>query len=91
MEGMTGSFHFDMGNSAEGPIGLCARINAKTAEEAVERLREAFEEIAGDLGEIELHTSWENREKGEYICIYLNSDNIEKNQIDEMEYTKDEG
>src|SRR5437762_1764122 len=38
------SFHFDLGNSTVGPIGMCARIRAMTRAEAVRRLKELLPE-----------------------------------------------
>jgi hypothetical protein len=36
------SYHFSLGNSFDGPIGFCARVDAETAEEAVTKLNKAL-------------------------------------------------
>ena len=67
------SYHFDIGNSNEGPIGMCARVLAKTEEEAVEILRDAIGEYA------EIRTG---RSDIEYIHVYFNGEAIDENHID---------
>lgn len=70
------SYHFDVGNSSTGPIGLCATIKANSKKEALERLQEL------------LPTEWPidvGQDSGEYFNIYLNADNITVKDIDEVE------
>ena len=38
------SYHFDCGNSTFGSIGFCARVEARSREEAVELLNESLPE-----------------------------------------------
>lgn len=77
------SFHFDLGNSSAGPIGLCARVTARTAKRALEMLKESLPE------ELNLpHTEWTQKHEGEaieYVRIYINPDAITTNDIDDYE------
>jgi hypothetical protein len=70
------SFHFDVGNSNEGPIGMCARLRAETRKEAVELLREAL----GDYAEISSAAG-----PVEYIHVYFNGEAIDETDIDDWE------
>lgn len=75
------SFHFDIGNSNEGPIGMCARIQAKTRSEALELLRDAlgdYAEISSAAGPIE------------YIHVYFNGEAIDESDIDDWEEVEEE-
>lgn len=71
------SYHFDIGNSSEGPIGLCARVTADSPEQALKLLKAALPEeievelVDGDDGHVE------------YINVYLNDDFISTKDIDE--------
>jgi hypothetical protein len=38
-------YHFDVGNSNEGPLGLCAVVQATSQEEALAILRDSLPEI----------------------------------------------
>jgi hypothetical protein len=70
------SYHFDVGNSNTGPIGMCARITAETKEDAIEILRDVLPdefEIPCDHGAIE------------YIQVYLNADNVTEKDVDDEE------
>ena len=74
------SFHFDMGNSTVGPVGLCARINADTPQEATARLRELLDHHT------DLHNSvqvWRDGE--EYISVYVNTEYPSPSHIDDDE------
>lgn len=72
------SYHFDVGDSSAGPIGLCARVTAGTKAEALEILKEALPEelkvpVLADGDAIE------------YINVYFNADAItEANSDDDM-------
>jgi hypothetical protein len=78
------SFHFSVGNSADGHIGLCARVKADTKEEAVDMLKQFLDGFAGD---VELHK--EDRDGAEahgveYCNVYLNPDALKAGDIDEI-------
>lgn len=75
---MMQEFHFDVGNSSTGPLGLCASIVADGPGEAVGRLRNLLG-LQGD-GTISLPTG----SGKEYIHIYLNPDAIRETHIDEV-------
>ena len=73
------SFHFDLGNSSDGPVGFCARILAESPEEALDTLKEKI----GD-GSFPVRETQE-----EYLCVYINSDEITVNDIDDVEHNID--
>ena len=69
------SYHFCLGNSTEGPVGCCARVNATSEEEAVELLMAKLPDsvmVQGYGG-------------SEYIEVYLNNEAITKADIDEVD------
>jgi len=69
-------YHFDIGNSHEGPLGMCAVVQAKSKREAAKTLREALP----DKVEVPVDDSG-------VICVnvYLNGQKITKNDIDYSE------
>lgn len=73
------SYHFDLGNSTDGPIGMCARILAHTKREALEVMKEVLPEW------IEVTTG---DPRVEYIHVYIGEENITTADIDEWEETK---
>lgn len=79
------SYHFDLGNSNQGPLGMCARITAHSKEEALARLRELTDGSTTDGYTVSLLD-----EGGEYIHIYVNSDNFSTDDIDEWEDEEDD-
>ena len=72
------SYHFDFGNSTNGPIGMCARVKAKNKKDALKILQERLDkfvnevEIVRDQGQIE------------YVCIYLSPENMTVQHIDQV-------
>jgi hypothetical protein len=74
------SYHFDIGNSTDGPIGLCAQVNAPSKERALELLHEALGEQHG-IEDDELG----NKEGIGYINVYFNTDLITAKDIDATE------
>jgi hypothetical protein len=84
------SYHFSCGNSTDGPIGFCARVKAKSKEEALEILRRVLPE------EVKIRTAgaWDEQGKKdaaaiEYIEAYISPDNIKIDDIDEHEEVKE--
>lgn len=79
------SFHFDVGDSTKGPIGLCARVLAHTEEEAVEILKAAMPD------EVELKTfcEEENKPRIEYLNLYINPNAFSTKDIDDVEDSED--
>lgn len=67
------SYHFSCGDSTQGPVGLCARVSAKTKTEAVKKLRRALERGTGVVGE--LPVQFKERDI-EYINVYISPENI---------------
>lgn len=77
------SFHFDVGNSDTGPIGLCARIQARTRSGAAAKLRRCLPREIAVRGASEEDA---DNEAVEYIRVYLNPDIIGKvRNIDDSE------
>ena len=73
------SYHFDLGNSSDGPIGFCARVTASSPEEALAALKDALPE------DNQLSMSWADVARGmEYMTVYLNPSAITVDDIDEV-------
>ncbi len=73
------SYHFDVGNSTDGPIGYCARVWAHSKEEALSSLRE---ELIYQGNETQIQTG---RSAIEYLNVYFNEDAVQLSHIDEFE------
>ena len=69
------SYHFCLGNSTEGPVGCCARVNATSEEEAVELLKAKLPDSV----------IVQNYSGNEYIEVYLNIEAITTSDIDEVD------
>ena len=69
------SYHFCLGNSNDGPVGYCARVDATSKEEAVELLKARLPDsvMVQDSG------------GDEYIEVYLNNEAITTSDIDEVD------
>lgn len=74
-------FHFDLGNSSEGPIGFCAVIKAADPSEALAILKRALPESVS----IEVPRDHPDRGKIDYIQIYLNPNAVQESDIDDVE------
>jgi hypothetical protein len=69
------SYHFDVGNSNDGPLGFCATIRANNKKEALERLQALLPgEWPIDVGQ----------NGNEYLQVYFNSDHITIKDINEV-------
>ena len=79
---MAKSYHFSLGNSTTGPVGLCARVIADSPEETVEILRETLPAI--------IEVPWLKDDKIEYVAFYTNVEAITVEDIDDDE-DEDEG
>jgi hypothetical protein len=75
-----GSYHFSCGNSTDGPVGLCARIAARSKGEAVRKLRRALFLGSGVAGEIRVQVGDKTIE---YVNLYVSPDNVRIADIDE--------
>lgn len=75
------SYHFDVGNSSDGPLGLCARVLADSPEEALALLKAALPE------EVEVDT---DESRVEYINVYINDDYITVKDVGDEEDGEDE-
>jgi hypothetical protein len=74
------SYHFSLGDSTSGLLGLCAEVVAQTREEASAKLRTALESALGPLGV--LHVPSEDP-LVRYLNIYVNPNFVGARQIDE--------
>ena len=74
------SYHFDIGDSADGPIGFCARVTAPSRKRALQILRETLPYSLGVAGEHRVA-----RDDGfvEYIVVYFNPSAVTLDNIDE--------
>ena len=72
------SYHFSVGNSTDGPIGMCARVLADSEEEAVTIFHEA-------LLEYENVRPAAHEDRIEYIHVYFNDEAITVEDIDEVD------
>jgi hypothetical protein len=80
MEPELTSYHFDLGNSTDGPIGFCARVNAHDKKEAVKILQQRLRLLTRLYGGLEVMPCNGN---GEYIIVYFGEDNLSAKDIDE--------
>jgi hypothetical protein len=79
------SYHFDFGDSSNGPIGYCARVWAHSKREAVELLREALP-LEVNVSPLDGEGSVYDNESGiEYITVYLNDEAVTEKSIDDWE------
>jgi len=69
------SYHFSLGNSTDGAIGFCARINARNLDHALRELQHRLDKHTINR-EVELILS-----KDEYVTIYLNPDAVSVEDI----------
>jgi hypothetical protein len=76
------TYHFDIGNSTLGPIGMCAQIRARSKKDALARLRRAIRDATGPLKEIPLG---HRGSVSEYINVYFEPDNLTSSDIDCVE------
>lgn len=80
------NYHFDVGNSSTGPIGMCAAINATSKKDAIERFRILYEEAVfkgqedGCLAELG---------DDQYIAVYINPAGLKTSHIDEVREVED--
>jgi len=75
------SYHFDCGNSTNGPVGMCARVRATSKKEAVTILNEA-------IAECEESQPYAHEDAIEYIHFY--SGTMKESHIDEWEWVDEE-
>lgn len=77
--------HFSLGNSADGPIGFCARILAHSETEAVELLRDRIRANFEEGVELKLLDDQSQPVPAiTYVCLYFNPDAITTTDIDEI-------
>lgn len=82
------SFHFDVGNSNEGALGMCIRVWAFDEEEAVQLAND----FLSDVSEREIHNAKEEpgtHPRIEYCTVYFNG-KLKGLSIDDSEDVDDE-
>jgi hypothetical protein len=82
------SYHFDLGNSSKGCLGLCARVVATSKREAVRLLKESFEHTFPLYASVERDGQYQGTVALElksaaidYVHVYLNFDNLDTRHI----------
>ena len=78
------SFHFNCGNSTDGPVGFCVLVKAFTKKEALKILRERI------LDTNPLEPIDDQDHQIEYANAYINVDNITIKDIDDWEWADDD-
>jgi hypothetical protein len=85
-------FHFDLGDSEEGCLGLCASVLADSEQQAVQRLQNAFDKASVISASVDRDGGYRGTvalslpdAEVEYLHIYLNFDNLELQCIDAQE------
>jgi hypothetical protein len=73
------SYHFSCGDSAQGPVGLCARVSANSKEGALRKLRRALSDHSGGAGEVKIVVASLDIE---YVEFYVSPSNISLADID---------
>ena len=74
-------FHFSVGNSTSGPIGMCCSISAATREAALNRLKRLMPEEC-EVPLTRLDQKRDALQPGEYMRVYLNRHEIYTRDID---------
>ena len=83
------SYHFDVGNSTKGPIGMCLRVNSETPEHAVRLASEFLSELNFEF-QIEGPGAVDEKTAGvEYCTVYLNPVGLTAADIDEENDAED--
>jgi hypothetical protein len=77
------TYHFDVGDSSEGPVGFCARVYATSKKEALAILKD----VVSSNNDVELtHNLISSQQQSvEYLNVYLNADAITLADIDEVD------
>jgi hypothetical protein len=73
------AYHFDIGDSTRGPIGMSARIRARSRKDALAKLRRAITDATGPLKQIAVGRQGSH---AEYINVYFEPDNLTTSDID---------
>jgi len=69
-------YHFDIGDTNKGPLGMCAVVQAKNKNEALQIIRAALPDT------IEVPT---DDSRVVYVNVYLNGKNIKTTDVDYSE------
>lgn len=77
-------FHFSVGDSDRGPIGMCCSISAATRDAALARLKRLMPEEC-DVPLIRLDQKRDALQPGEYMRVYLNRHAIYTMDIDDID------
>lgn len=74
-------YHFDLGNSTNGPIGLAAMIYARDRDEALERLRS----ILRAHTMIQVYIGSSPTDPVQYVNVYVSPENMSSDSAEEIE------
>ena len=80
---MRQSYHFDIGNTSDRPIGLFDRVEAEDEEGAVAILKAILDKNSDQSGGIDIPC--DGNIGGEYVRLYLNPEHITTKQIDSID------
>ena len=80
------SYHFDMGDSNSDVIGLCARVDAESEEQALSRLQDFL--AACEEFKLKRHVCAQPHI--EYVNVYIAAENITVKHIDEVDDGEEE-
>lgn len=78
------SYHFDLGNSTNGAIGFCGRVQARDSKAAVSKLKYLLGLLNGEYDLAKGAGLKGQDEDLEYLSIYFNTDAISEKDIDEV-------
>ena len=74
-------YHFDLGNSTHGPIGMCAKVRASSKEKALAILQASLPD--------EIEVPFLSDEEIVYVQVYISANNITTADIDDEEEVSD--
>jgi len=77
------SYHFSMGNSRDGVVGMACRVMASSKEKATQRLQRLLADAIGSDYEIAIRH--DDLQQSEYICVYFTPENLHDAYIDAVD------
>jgi len=77
------SYLFSVGNSTDGHIGLCARVNAASKQEALKKVKHNIEINSNSMCMLDVKSSY--LKDADYVCVYVNPDAFTIEDIEDWE------
>lgn len=78
---MSNSYHFNIGNSTSGHLGMCARVTADTRKQAVAILRDFLQACT----DVDVKRNTDRNDAVEYCNVYINPDAVSLADINDDE------